>query len=109
MYLRETSLFMAATLATFTISVTPSQASDDQPTARVSYGDLNLGSKAGARTFGFRLHAAAVRLCGEPAARSTVRPTDEVRCERTAIRDAKRALEERRLAIDPTAWTIASQ
>lgn len=107
MYFRETSLFMAATLATFTITATPSHAGNDLPTARVSYADLNLDTKAGARTFGFRLHAAAVRLCGEPAVGSKIRSTEEVRCERIAIRDAKRVLEDRRLAIDPAAWTVA--
>lgn len=109
MYLREISLLTATTLAAFTITATPSHAADDPPTARVSYADLSLDTQAGARAFGLRLHAAATRVCGQPVLGSRIRSTEEVRCQRTAIRNAKRELEQRRLAIDPTAWTIASR
>ena len=109
MYLREISLLTAASLAAFTITATPSHAADALPTARVSYADLNLDTKAGARAFGFRLQAAATQVCGMPTLGSRIQSPEEVRCQRIAISNAKRVLEQRRLAIDPTAWTIASR
>ena len=109
MYLRETGLLMAATLATFAITTTPSHAGETLPQVRVHYADLNLETREGGRAFGIRLRAAAVRVCGEQPPSSLGQTSEEVRCERTAIRDVKRVLEERGVAIDPTAWTVATR
>ena len=110
MFLRETSVIIAATLATaFSITATPSQAADDVRTERVSYADLNLDTEAGAHTFALRLRTAARRVCDANYVGPGVRSAEEARCQETAIDSARKALEERRPAINARVWDIASR
>ena len=56
-------IFSALGLGAALICAMPA-AAQDEPSARVSYSDLNLSSATGSATFGRRIEAAVTQVCG---------------------------------------------
>jgi UrcA family protein len=85
-------LMLTKSLVAFTILATagnavaqPPAGEIDAPTTVVSFADLDIGSPAGLRTLNGRIHAAASRLCIQPARRSLQAEMVERRCMSAAM------------------------
>jgi len=76
-----------------------------QPTAIVSYADLDLGSNSGLATLNGRITRAALQLCLDGAHRDVATKVFEARCFSTAVASAKPQIER---AIADTSLRLAS-
>ena len=86
-----------------TTAATPS--SPDVPAAIVRFGDLNLGTEAGARTLYHRIASVARQVCPDAEARDLSRKVRAQACQKEAIERAVRAVNSPRLATAHAAAT----
>jgi UrcA family protein len=94
-------LLAAATCGALALALGGAQAaapSDDAPSVRVHYDDLNLASPEGARTLYRRIVAAAHAVCPQEDMRDLERYGASLKCQSTAIEQAVRAIHDPRLA-----------
>jgi len=61
------------------------RAGDQGPSEKVKFADLNLGSQAGVEALYQRIHAAAWRVCRQPAGEEAAARTCEKKAESDAI------------------------
>jgi len=83
------SLLSVAGALTLVMASAPAVAAEAEArTARVAYGDLDLGRAAGRATFERRLAVAAVRVCADQDAQRLTDPACLSRAKDQARRDA---------------------
>jgi UrcA family protein len=86
---------LTAALIGFALTAEPALAQDPVvveggvPTARVSYGDLDLGSDSGLATLNGRIHRAASRICFEDGRTDLATRLNWGRCYKGALAQAK--------------------
>jgi len=73
-------LLLACVLAAFS-----AHAGDQGPSEKVKFADLNLSSQAGVEALYRRIHAAAWRVCRQPAGELAAARTCETKAESDAI------------------------
>ena len=106
----QTSLLIfiaAAALTGHSAAAAPAYAADEPRQARVTFGDLDLSSQAGAKALGLRLRHAARLVCDDSFSGGWL--SAKARCEREAVANARQDIEARRADVDPIAWRMASR
>ena len=84
----NTVTFLAAGVASLMIASSAFAAAPGAPTARVSYGDLNLATPAGAARLEARLRAASESVCGRAGFRDLAAMSLEHACVARALAGA---------------------
>jgi len=91
--LAAASLATASVAAVSLAAAAPAGKATDQTSIRVSFADLNLASRSGARTLVSRIRVAANELCGADLAGDLDRMAERARCVRATQDRAIRAVD----------------